>query len=142
MLFALDKRKMNLLYHIQQRTKATLALGISAFVIALSLIFVFATRGDYQFGENAVKGSVVEPDVRMIDYPHVIHVNKLVVFSPFYEKEINKESTFEWKVDGQVISHGRNLTYAFEEAGTYEISLLTSNGAGSDLENFSIDVVK
>ncbi len=47
-------------------------------------------------------------------------------------------SAYEWKVNGEVFSSDENISYTFDEIGTYEIELLAQNADHSCQDNFSI----
>ncbi len=51
------------------------------------------------------------------------------------------DATYEWTMDGRVVSRERILSYTWEEKGTYYVTLTVTNAAGSVSEEARVEVV-
>ncbi len=93
--------------------------------------------------ENFTIGSITiyEDPVSSFDVPvGVVCNNQPITFTNTTADNFEGNETFEWQVDGVIVSTSRNLDYEFDTGGTFEIKLITSIPGCSDevAQNFNV----
>ncbi|MCD7935224.1 MAG: cell surface protein [Tannerellaceae bacterium] len=104
-------------------------------VILLAALF-FACNKD----EEITEPEGVKPPVISLDNSSALYSVKIEKpFTILPEVTNEEDAVFSWKLDGQIISTEKELTYTLYEAGEYILSFRADNRAGSDEVEIRVD---
>lgn len=102
-------------------------------VLAASMTMFTACTDDEQL---AVK-PIITADLSPADL--TILEGQSLTIAPTYDYT-SQSSTYEWSVNGTVVSREPQLTYTFAEAGNYVVQLKATNAIGSTIKVFQVTV--